>query len=72
MITNDLEYQEALRRLKENDAFARRLLIELHRAGLTDTEIDRATQPLYSFFRQWIEEIDEYESKLSEGKPSTS
>ena len=64
MISNDQEYQEEKRQLMENDAFIVQQLIELRRIGLSESEINRAMQPLYSFRQQWKEEIKEYESTV--------
>ncbi len=64
MISNDREYQEEKRQLAENDAFIAQQLIELRKMGLSESEIRRAMQPLYSFRQQWREEIEEYESAV--------
>lgn len=64
MISDDREYQEEKRRLAENDAFIALQLVELRRMRLSETEINRAMQPLYLFRQLWQEEIEEYESAM--------
>jgi len=61
MIRNEVEYQEAVKRLKEErvryDAHER----ELVRMGLKADEVKRAMDPLRSFNLQLEEEVEAYE-----------
>jgi DNA-binding XRE family transcriptional regulator len=61
MIRNETEYQEAVKRLKEerarHDAHER----ELVRMGLKRAEVKRAMDPLRSFNLQLEEEVEAYE-----------
>jgi len=61
MIRNEAEYQEAVKRLKEerarHDAHER----ELVRMGLKNEEVTRAMAPLRSFNLQFEEEVEAYE-----------
>jgi DNA-binding XRE family transcriptional regulator len=61
MIRNESEYQEALRRLRQDREVADRQRAALTAAGLNPDEVERAMQPLLSFQAQLAEEIDWYE-----------
>lgn len=61
MIRSETEYQEALRRLKQDQQVAVQQREALVKAGLSDEEIDRAMQPLLSFHAQLVEEVEWYE-----------
>src|SRR5436190_629296 len=61
MIRNEAEYQEALRRLRQDQQFAAGQRQALVDAGLSSEEVERAMQPLCSFHAQLEEEVDWYE-----------
>jgi len=61
MIRSETEYQEALRRLKQDQQVAVQQRDALVKAGLSAEEIDRAMQPLLSFHAQLVEEVEWYE-----------
>ncbi|HEX5415498.1 MAG TPA: helix-turn-helix domain-containing protein [Chloroflexota bacterium] len=62
MIRNEAEYQEALRRLRQDEDVATRQREALAAAGLKADEIERAMQPLLSFHAQLEDEIAWYEA----------
>jgi ribosome-binding protein aMBF1 (putative translation factor) len=61
MIRNETEYQEAVKRLKEESARYEAHEGELKRMGLERGEIKRAMDPLRSFNLQLEEEVEAYE-----------
>ncbi len=61
MIRSETEYQEALRRLTQDQQVAVQQRDALVKAGLSAEEIDRAMQPLLSFHAQLVEEVEWYE-----------
>lgn len=61
MIRNEVEYQEAVKRLKEESARYEAHEAELARMGLKPEEIKRAMDPLRSFNLQLEEEVEAYE-----------
>jgi DNA-binding XRE family transcriptional regulator len=61
MIRNEAEYQEAVKRLKEEQARHKAHAAELTRMGLKRKEIKRAMDPLRSFSLQLEEEVEAYE-----------
>ena len=61
MIRNEVEYQEAVKRLKEERARYDAHERELVRMGLKPDEVKRAMDPLRSFDLQLEEEVDTYE-----------
>lgn len=61
MIRSEAEYQEALKRLKQDQQVAAQQRDALMKAGLSTEEIDRAMQPLQSFHAQLVEEVEWYE-----------
>jgi DNA-binding XRE family transcriptional regulator len=61
MIRNEAEYQEAVKRLKEERARYEAHEAELARMGLKPEEIKRAMDPLRSFNLQLDEEVEAYE-----------
>jgi DNA-binding XRE family transcriptional regulator len=61
MIRNESEYQEAVKRLKEEQARHKAHAAELTRMGLKRKEIKRAMDPLRSFSLQLEEEVEAYE-----------
>jgi DNA-directed RNA polymerase specialized sigma subunit len=62
MIKNEAEYQEALRRLAQDQEVAARQREALVAAGLSPEEVERAMQPLLSFHAQLAEEVEWYEN----------
>lgn len=68
MIRNENEYQEAVRRLREErdrlEEHRRRLEDEM---GLTSAEVKRALDPFRSFHEQLTEEVESYE-RLKRGE----
>lgn len=62
MIRNETEYQEAKRRLQQDQDMAARQRDALAATGLGPEEIERAMQPLLSFRAQLEEEIAWYEA----------
>jgi ribosome-binding protein aMBF1 (putative translation factor) len=67
MIRNEAEYQEAVKRLKEERARHKAHEAELTRMGLKRDEIKRAMDPLRSFSLQLEEEVEGYE-RLKRGE----
>lgn len=61
MIRNETEYQEAVKRLREEKARHEAHEQELVRMGLKPDEIKRAMDPLRSFSLQLEEEVEAYE-----------
>jgi ribosome-binding protein aMBF1 (putative translation factor) len=61
MIRNEVEYQEAVKRLKEERARYDAHEQELVRMGLRPDEVKRAMDPLRSFNLQLEEEVEAYE-----------
>jgi DNA-binding XRE family transcriptional regulator len=61
MIRSENEYQEALRRLKQDQEVAGQQRQALISSGLNPDEVERAMQPLLSFQAQLAEEIAWYE-----------
>jgi ribosome-binding protein aMBF1 (putative translation factor) len=61
MIRNEPEYQEAVKRLKDERARHEAHEAELGRMGLKRKEIKRAMDPLRSFSLQLEEEVEAYE-----------
>jgi len=61
MIRNEVEYQEAVRRLKDERARYDAHEQELVRMGLKPDEVKRAMDPLRSFNLQLEEEVEAYE-----------
>jgi hypothetical protein len=61
MIRNEAEYQEAVKRLKDERARYEAHETELARMGLKAEEIKRAMDPLRSFSLQLDEEVEAYE-----------
>ncbi len=61
MIRNEVEYQEAVKRLKEERGRYDEHERELVRMGLKPDEVKRAMDPLRSFNLQLVEEVEAYE-----------
>src|SRR5437879_7176853 len=61
MIRNESDYQEALRRLTQDQEVAARQRAALEDEGLRPEELERAMAPLLSFQAQLTEEVDWYE-----------
>lgn len=61
MIRNEIEYQEAVKRVKEERARYDAHEAELVRMGLKADEVKRAMDPLRSFNLQLEEEVEAYE-----------
>jgi DNA-directed RNA polymerase specialized sigma subunit len=61
MIRNEREYQEALRRLKEDESFLAEQRKALGDLQLKAEEVERAMEPALSFHAQLVEEIEWYE-----------
>ena len=62
MIRSEAEYQEALRRLRQDHEVAAQQQAALQEAGLSRQEVERAMEPLLSFQAQLAEEIEWYEN----------
>jgi ribosome-binding protein aMBF1 (putative translation factor) len=62
MIRTEAEYQEALRRLKQDREVAAQQRDALTTAGLNPTEVERAMEPLLSFQAQIEDEVTWYEN----------
>jgi hypothetical protein len=67
MIRNETEYQEAVRRQKEERERLAEHKTRLRKAGLAADELRRALDPLRSFHLQLEEEIESYE-RLKRGE----
>jgi hypothetical protein len=61
MIRNETEYQEAVRRLSEEQTRLGEHRARLKGTGLSDEEIKRVMDPMDSFFLQFKEEVESYE-----------
>jgi len=61
MIRNENEYQEAVRRLREEEERLQQHRERLDAMGLSPDEVKRALDPLRSFHEQLVEEVDSYE-----------
>jgi len=61
MIRNEREYQEAVRRLKDDDTFLIAQRHTLQELALGPDEIERAMGPALSFHAQLVEEVEWYE-----------
>ena len=61
MIRNETEYQEAVRRLSEEQTRLGENRAHLKGTGLSDEEIKRIMDPMESFFLQFKEEVESYE-----------
>jgi DNA-binding XRE family transcriptional regulator len=61
MIRNEQEYRLALRRLAEDDQFAKAQRDAFIEAGLTREEVGRALEPTLAFHAQLREEVEWYE-----------
>ncbi len=60
MIRNETEYQEALRRLSEEQTRLGEHRARLKGTGLSDEEIKRIMDPMESFFLQFKEDVENY------------
>jgi len=67
MIRSETEYREAVARLEEERKRLEAHRAELRKAGLSDEEIKRVSDPLESFHLQLKEEVESYE-RLSRGE----
>jgi ribosome-binding protein aMBF1 (putative translation factor) len=61
VIRNETEYQEAVRRLQEEQQRLAEHEASLRTMGLQASEIKRAMDPLWSFHLQLAEEVESYE-----------
>ncbi len=61
MIRNEIEYQEALRRLLEGKTHLKAQQVEMEKLGLSKADVRRAVAPLRSFQNQLSEEVESYE-----------
>jgi len=61
MIRSETEYQEAMKRLTDEDARLKAQRSELKKLDLSQAEIKRAMDPLQSFHEQLKEEVESYE-----------
>jgi hypothetical protein len=61
MIRNETEYQEAVKRLSEEQTRLGEYRVRLKETGLSDEEIKRVMYPMESFFLQFKEEVEDYE-----------
>jgi hypothetical protein len=61
MIRNETEYQEAVKRLSEEQTRLGQHRARLKETGLSDEEIKHVMDPLVSFFLQFKEEVEHYE-----------
>jgi ribosome-binding protein aMBF1 (putative translation factor) len=64
MIRSETEYQEAVKRLTDEDARLKAQRGELKKLNLSRAEIKRAMDPLESFHEQLKEEVESYERLL--------
>lgn len=62
MIRNEGEYQEALRRLRQDREVAERQREAFVRAGFAPDEVERGMEPLLSFQAQLAEDVEWYEN----------
>lgn len=61
MIRSESEYQEAVKRLTDEDTRLKAQRSELKKLDLSQAEIKRAMDPLQSFHEQLKEEVESYE-----------
>src|SRR5690606_1964160 len=61
MISNESEYQEAARRLREEQDRLAKHRAHLQEMGLGPDEVTRAMDPLRAFHEQLVEEVESYE-----------
>jgi hypothetical protein len=61
MIRDEVEYREAVKRIREGQARYEAHAAELARMGLNPDEIKRTMDPLRSFSLQLEEEVEVYE-----------
>jgi hypothetical protein len=61
MIWSESEYQEAVKRLSEEQKRLSEHRARLKGNGLSDEEIKRIMDPMESFFLQFREEVEDYE-----------
>ena len=61
MIRNESEYQEAVRRLRDEQARLAKHRAHLEAMGLGPDEVKRAIDPLRAFHEQLVEEVEGYE-----------
>src|SRR5438105_3871232 len=61
MIRNEMEYQDALRRLQEGKSHLKAQEGELEKLGLPKAEVRRGIAPLRCFHDQLREEVQSYE-----------
>jgi ribosome-binding protein aMBF1 (putative translation factor) len=67
MIRNETEYQEAVKRLSDEQARLANHRARLKETGLSDEEIKRVVDPMESFYLQFKEEVESYE-RLKRGE----
>jgi ribosome-binding protein aMBF1 (putative translation factor) len=67
MIRSESEYQEAVKRLSEEQKRLGEHRARLKETGLTDEEIKRVIDPMESFYLQFKEEVESYE-RLKRGE----
>jgi predicted transcriptional regulator len=67
MIRNENEYREAVSRLQEEKSHIENQQKELAAQGLSDDELKRLADPLWSFHLQLREEVESYE-RLKRGE----
>ena len=67
MIRNEKEYQEAVRRVQEEETRLAEHKARLEGLGLSADELKRALDPLRSFHEQFVEEVESYE-RLKRGE----
>jgi DNA-binding XRE family transcriptional regulator len=67
MIRNETEYQEAVKRLSEEQTRLADHRARLKDTGLTEEEIKRVVDPMESFYLQFKEEVESYE-RLKRGE----
>ncbi len=67
MIRSEVEYQEAVRRLKEQDHLLSEQKQKLEEMNLGADEVKRAMDPLRSFRQQLAEEVESYD-RLKRGE----
>ena len=62
MIRNEKEYQEAIRRIQEDQRVIEQQRRELGKEKLTPEGIERAMAPILSFHQRLVEEVEWYEN----------
>jgi len=67
MIRSESEYQEAVKRMSEEQKRLVEHRARLKETGLTDEEIKRVIDPMESFYLQFKEEVESYE-RLKRGE----